>query len=63
MSDKSLMAATMSLMQDVEKIHMGATGQKNVPCPVGFTLSLVDGTLNSAMLIRSSDSRLTYWAR
>ncbi len=29
--------------------------QRNVPCPVGFTLSLVDGALNSALLIRSSD--------
>jgi thymidylate synthase len=28
---------------------------KNVPCPLGFTLSIVDGRLNSAMFIRSSD--------
>lgn len=34
---------------------LGAPDQKNVPCPIGFTLSLVDGHLNSAMLIRSSD--------
>jgi thymidylate synthase len=30
-------------------------GQRNVPCPVGFTLSVVDGLLHSAMLLRSSD--------
>lgn len=29
---------------------------KNVPCPVGFTLSVVGGHLNSALLIRSSDT-------
>lgn len=28
---------------------------KNVPCPVGFTLSITDNKLNSSMLIRSSD--------
>lgn len=28
---------------------------KNVPCPLGFTLSIVDGRLNSALFIRSSD--------
>jgi thymidylate synthase len=28
---------------------------KNVPCPVGFTLSIVSGRLNSTLLIRSSD--------
>jgi thymidylate synthase len=28
---------------------------KNVPCPVGFTLSITDGRLNSTLLIRSSD--------
>lgn len=28
---------------------------KNVPCPVGFTLSIVDNHLNSSLLIRSSD--------
>lgn len=33
----------------------GRQGQKNVPCPVGFTLSLAEGRLNSTLLIRSSD--------
>ena len=28
---------------------------KNVPCPMGFTFSIVDGRLNSAFIIRSSD--------
>lgn len=28
---------------------------KNVPCPVGFTMSVTDGRLNSTLLIRSSD--------
>lgn len=28
---------------------------KNVPCPVGFTLSITDNKLNSTLLIRSSD--------
>lgn len=28
---------------------------KNVPCPLGFTLSIVNGWLNSALFIRSSD--------
>lgn len=28
---------------------------KNVPCPVGFTLSITAGRLNSTLLIRSSD--------
>lgn len=28
---------------------------RNVPCPVGFTLSITDGRLNSTLLIRSSD--------
>lgn len=30
-------------------------GQKTVPCPVGFTLSVVGGRLNSTLMIRSSD--------
>ena len=30
-------------------------GQKTVPCPVGFTLSILDGRLNSSLMIRSSD--------
>lgn len=28
---------------------------KNVPCPLGFTLSVVDGLLNSTIVLRSSD--------
>ena len=32
-----------------------AKGQKTVPCPVGFTLSVMDGKLNSTLMIRSSD--------
>lgn len=28
---------------------------KNVPCPLGFTLSVVNGRLNSAIVLRSSD--------
>lgn len=34
---------------------LGAEGQKNVPCPACFTLSVVDGRLHSTLLIRSSD--------
>lgn len=34
---------------------LGAQGQVNVPCPVGFTLSIVDGRLCSALMLRSSD--------
>lgn len=34
---------------------LGATGQKTVPCPVGFTLSILQGQLQSALMIRSSD--------
>lgn len=29
--------------------------QKTVPCPVGFTLNVIGGRLNSALMIRSSD--------
>lgn len=29
--------------------------QKTVPCPVGFTLSILNGRLNSTLMIRSSD--------
>jgi len=31
------------------------TESKNVPCPVGYTLSIVKGKLNSAIMLRSSD--------
>lgn len=34
---------------------LGAEGQKNVPCPVGFSFSIVDGRLNSTLVLRSSD--------
>ena len=34
---------------------LGAKGQLNVPCPVGFTLSVLDGKLNSTYMLRSSD--------
>lgn len=34
---------------------LGAPGQRNVPCPLGFTLSIQDGRLNSTLTLRSSD--------
>jgi thymidylate synthase len=34
---------------------LGAEGQKNVPCPLGFTLSISGGQLHSAIFLRSSD--------
>lgn len=34
---------------------LGRPNQKNVPCPVGFTLSIVGGELHSSVLLRSSD--------
>lgn len=34
---------------------LGAKDQKNVPCPIGFTLYIVDGALYSTYLLRSSD--------
>jgi len=40
---------------DPGKDGLGEPGQKNVPCPVGFTLSITRGRLNSTMLLRSSD--------
>lgn len=40
---------------DPSEDGLGAKGQLNVPCPVGFTLSIQDGRLNSAYLLRSSD--------
>jgi thymidylate synthase len=40
---------------DPSEDGLGAVDQKNVPCPVGFTLSIVEGRLNSSLLIRSSD--------
>lgn len=40
---------------DPSEDGLGARGQLNVPCPVGFTLSIQDGRLNSSYLLRSSD--------
>lgn len=34
---------------------LGAKGQKNVPCPTSFTLSIVGNRLYSSLFIRSSD--------
>lgn len=34
---------------------LGAKLQKTVPCPVGFTFSIVDGHLDSTFVLRSSD--------
>jgi len=34
---------------------LGEPDQKNVPCPLGFTLSIVDDQLHSSLFIRSSD--------
>jgi len=33
----------------------GAEGQKNVPCPMAYTLSVTNGELHSSLFIRSSD--------
>lgn len=40
---------------DPSQDGLGAAGQLNVPCPVGFTFSIQEGRLNSAYLLRSSD--------
>ena len=40
---------------DAASDGLTAKGQRNVPCPVGFTLSVIGGLLHSALLIRSSD--------
>lgn len=50
-SDRRVYVSAWDPAQD----GLGARGQRNVPCPVGFTLSLVEGRLNSTLLIRSSD--------
>lgn len=34
---------------------LGMPNQKNVPCPVGFSLTITDGELHSTLAIRSSD--------
>ncbi len=43
---------------DPREDGLGAEGQRNVPCPVGFTFSIADGILHSALFIRSSDVAL-----
>jgi thymidylate synthase len=40
---------------DPSEDGLGAGGQKNVPCPVGFSLSTQDRELHSALTLRSSD--------
>lgn len=50
-SDRRVWVSAWDAGQD----GLGAEGQKNVPCPVGFSLSIVDGKLNSTLVIRSSD--------
>jgi thymidylate synthase len=35
---------------------LGAVGQRNVPCPVGFNLMVLDGELHSTVFLRSSDA-------
>lgn len=34
---------------------LGAEGQKNVPCPVGFSFNVMGGLLHSSIVMRSSD--------
>lgn len=34
---------------------LGAVGQRNVPCPTNFTLSVTDGEVHSSLFLRSSD--------
>ncbi len=40
---------------DPQKDGLMSPNEKNTPCPVGFTLSIVDGKLHSSLLLRSSD--------
>ena len=40
---------------DPSEDGLGAAGQLNVPCPVGFSLAVVDSRLNCSLMIRSSD--------
>lgn len=40
---------------DPSEDGLGAIGQRNVPCPVGFSLSISDGSLHSSVMLRSSD--------
>lgn len=40
---------------DPREDGLGAQGQRNVPCPIGFTFNIIDGLLHSSLFIRSSD--------
>lgn len=40
---------------DPSEDGLGASGQKNVPCPVGFAINVIRGRLNLAVFLRSSD--------
>jgi thymidylate synthase len=40
---------------DASSDGLGAEGQRNVPCPVGFHLSVLARELNTSVLMRSSD--------
>ncbi len=40
---------------DPSQDGLGMQNQKNVPCPLGFTLSVQDGQLHSTLTLRSSD--------
>lgn len=50
MSDRRVWITSYHPVEDLVK-----TGQKTVPCPVGFSLSIMDGQLCSSLMIRSSD--------
>lgn len=41
--------------QDYPRTMLNEQAQKAVPCPIGFTLSVVDGAVNMSLFIRSSD--------
>lgn len=49
-SDRRIWITSYHPVEDLVK-----TGQKTVPCPVGFSLSVMDGQLCSSLMIRSSD--------
>lgn len=40
---------------DASQDGLGEVGQRNVPCPIGFTLHVVGDELQSSLFIRSSD--------
>ena len=46
---------TVIMAWDPANDGLGTGIEKNVPCPVGFTLSVVDCELHSTLLMRSSD--------